>query len=49
MLWDMLKSLDRLSWASIILALVLVIALFVDAFTDDDDDDDDRPETKSYD
>jgi hypothetical protein len=36
MLWDMLTSLDRLSWASIIIAFVLIIALFIDAFADDE-------------
>lgn len=48
MLWDMLKSLDGYAWASIILAMVLVIALVIDAFNDDDDDDDDVTK-KNYD
>ncbi|MGL5386674.1 MAG: hypothetical protein ACRDCA_12605 [Serratia sp. (in: enterobacteria)] len=36
MLWDMLKSLDRLSWASIIIAFIFVVALIIDAFADDE-------------
>lgn len=36
MLWETLKSLDRLSWASIIIAFVLVVALIIDAFADDE-------------